>query len=278
LENTGTSNGHKLRWASEVERYIKQILRIVNATILIENLTDADVNDFVQARLTEGGGEYAINRALSIWRAMHRRARKKWKQRTQEIDWADFFTPETKRVRFITLEEVRRLMDALPPRLSLAVEWSLYTGCREAETFSLVWDDVHLDRGYATVVAKGGNIHTVWLSAHALDLLGRVERRGRYVFDRTNKRRAFNTALVRAGIADFCWHDLRHTHATWLRQAGAPVEVVQRSLGHADVATTMRYAHVDDSELRDALRQLPSIGTNTAKIVGFKPLKSQKKS
>lgn len=266
-------HGKKLRWASEVDRYIKQILDRVDPKLLVEDLCDADVNDFVQVRVREEGGEYAINRALSIWRAMHRRARKKWRQKTQEIDWTDFLNPETKRVRFITMEEVRRLLSFLPIHIALAVEWSIYTGCRESETFNLTWEDIHLDRGYAVVLAKGGRSHTVWLSEQAMDLLGRCERRGRYVFSKRNKRRAFEEALVKAGIDDFCWHDLRHTHATWLRQAGVALEVVQRSLGHADLATTQRYAHVADSELRDALRQLPSIGTTTAKIVSIKAKK-----
>ena len=269
-------HGHKLAWRSEVERYIKQILARVDPDMLIEDLTDSDVNDFVQIRVNEGGGEYAINRALSIWRSMHRRARTKWKQRTQVIDWTDFFNPESKRVRFLTMEEVRRLISCLPLHIGLAVEWSVYTGCREAETFNLTWDDVHLDRGYAVVVAKGGKSHTVWLSEQAMDVLGRCERKGRYVFSKKNKRRAFDQGMRKAGISDFCWHDLRHTHATWLRQTGAPLEVVQRSLGHADIATTQRYAHVADSELQEALRSLPSIGTSNAKIVSINTLKNKK--
>jgi integrase len=108
-----------------------------------------------------------------------------------------------------------------------------------------------------------------------MDLLGRVERRGRYVFDQRGQRRAFDLAKKKVGLEDFRWHDLRHTHATWLRQSGAPLEVVQRSLGHADLAMTQRYAHVDDSELQDALRKLPSLGGITPKIVSIKSRKRQ---
>jgi integrase len=268
-------HGQHLAWSSEVERYIQQILTRVDPHILIENLTDAEVNDFVQTRIKEGGGEYAVNRALSIWRSMHRRARTKWKQRTQVIDWTDFMNPESKRVRFLTIEEVLRLLECLPSRTALAVEWSVYTGCREAETFNLTWDDVYLDRGYAAVIAKGNKTHTVWLSEQAMDVLGRCERRGRYVFDKKNKRRAFEQALKKAGISDFCWHDLRHTFATWLRQAGAPLEIVQRACGHADLQTTQRYAHVADHELQEALRRLPSLAPGNAKIVSIKSLKSR---
>jgi integrase len=121
----------------------------------------------------------------------------------------------------------------------------------------------------------GGKTHTVWLSEQAMDVLSRCEHQSRYVFSKRNKRRAFDQGMKKAGISDFCWHDLRHTHATWLRQAGAALEVVQRSLGHADITTTQRYAHVADSELQEALRSVPSIGTSTAKIVRIKPLKNK---
>lgn len=268
-------HGHKLAWASEVERYIREILARTDPHRFIDELTDADVNDFVQKWVEEGRGDYALNRSLAIWRAMHRRARKRWRQKTKEIDWADFLNPEEKRVRHGTIEEMRALMDVSPPRLAVAIEWSLYTGCRQFETYGLTWDDIHLDRAQAIITAKGGHRHTVWLTEQAMDLLGRLERRGRYVFDPRGRRRAFDKAMAAIGLADFCWHDLRHTHATWLRQAGAPVEVVQRSLGHADIATTMRYAHVADSELQDALRKLPSLAAITPKIVNIKSKKTQ---
>ncbi len=277
FERYWQEHGKKLSptWASEVNRYAAAILGRVNPDMLIEELTDAEVNDFVQARVAEGGGTYAINRALAVWRGMHSRARKKWKQRTHVIDWTDFMNAESKRVRWLTPEEATRLLGALPPPLALAVEWSLYTGCREAETFSLMWGNVHMDRNHALVEAKGGREHTVWLSEQALDVLARTSgRRLGYVFDGTNRRRAFERGLEQAGIADFCWHDLRHTHATWLRQSGAALEIVQRSLGHAAISTTERYAHVADPELREALRRLPEIAPAGRKIVRHPAAKS----
>lgn len=267
-----TEHGSKLSplWANEIERYIDGILALVDKDILIEDLSDAEVNEYVQAYCErDGGGDYALNRSLSIWRSMHKRASKKWKQRTQEIDWADFFNDEDRRVRHITIDEARRLIDVMAPRTALAVEWSLSTATRKFETFGLVWDDVHLEAGNAIVTAKGGRRHTVWLSEQAMDVLSRCERRGRYVFDKRNARKAFEAAVKKSGLVDFRWHDLRHTAATWLRQAGTPVEVVQRILGHADIETTMRYAHVVDSEVQEAMRNLPTIGRE-AKIVSIR--------
>lgn len=249
-------------WASEVERYIKSILARVDPNLKIEDVTDADVNDYVQKHVTEGGGEYALNRALSIWRSMHRRARKKWRQKTQEVDWTDFFNEETKRVRAGTIDEMQQLLGVINPKTGVAVEWSLYTATRKFETFGLLWEKTSIAERKAVVTAKGGREHTVWLSDQAVDLLSRLERRGRYVFDATNARRNFDEAVAKVGLDDFCWHDLRHTSATWARQAGVPVEIVQRMLGHADLQTTMRYAHVVDVEVQEAVQKLPNLGVS----------------
>jgi len=108
-----------------------------------------------------------------------------------------------------------------------------------------------------------------------IELLTSIPGQGRYVFDRTNWRREWDRAIKRAGLGHLRWHDLRHTHATWLRQARVPLEVVQRSLGHADLQTTMRYAHVADFELQEALQKLPSLSTITDTVLSFNRAKSK---
>lgn len=256
-------------WASEVDRYCAQILERIDGDMLVSDLTDAEVNDFVQERVTEGGGTYAINRALAVWRGMHNRARTKWKQPTHAIDWSGFMNAEEQRVRWLTLEEAQRLIACLPQHVAIAVEWSLATGCREAETYGLRWDNVHMDRSYVMVAAKGGNRQIIRLTEQALDILARVPHGNGPVFDKCNQRKLFEEGLAAAGIEDFCWHDLRHTHATWLRQSGVALEVVQRSLRHTKITTTARYAHVADTELDEALRRLPSISPSQRKVIGI---------
>ena len=56
-------------------------------------------------------------------------------------------------------------------------------------------------------------------------------------------RRHWQPALKRAHLEPGTVHDLRHTYASWLRQAGVDLEVVQRLLGHATILTTQRYTH-----------------------------------
>lgn len=253
----------ELGWAHEVRRYLSQILDIIDPDLLLRDLSDAEVDAFVQARRATGGGRYAINRALAVWSGVHNMARRRWKQPTQVIDWSQFKSSEKKRVDHITPAQAVALIEALPEHIAQIVEWLLLTGCRRNEAFDLLWSDIDMDARTAEIRVKGGKQHRLYLNAHALALLSRIPPDRPRVFDTTNWRKHFARGCRVTGLDGLRWHDLRHTHATWLRQAGAPLEVVQRSLGHEQVATTTRYAHVADHELRDALHRLPTLSTHT---------------
>jgi integrase len=69
-------------------------------------------------------------------------------------------------------------------------------------------------------------------------------------------RRSFRSALKRAGIKDFRFHDLRHTFASHLIMKGADITTVKELLGHRDIKMTMRYAHLADDVKKDAVKLL----------------------
>lgn len=264
-------HGSKLRWSAQVEWHLRRITTHIEPSMALADLSNADVDSLVQKRKAEGAGDVAVNRTLAVLRSVHRRAQRRWDIEVRSISWSEYMTRETVgRTRWLTPAEAARLIECLPEHIRLAVEWSLYTGCRRSETYGLLWEKVDLERGEAVVIAKGGKEKIVFLSAEARAVLARCPHHGPRVFDPTNGRKIFDAALKKAKIGEFTWHDLRHTHATWLRQAGAALEIVQRSLGHAKITTTQRYAHVDDQEVRDALRKLPTLTTNTTNVFKLK--------
>ena len=71
--------------------------------------------------------------------------------------------------------------------------------------------------------------------------------------------RAWRLALKRAGIENFRWHDLRHTWATWQRQAGTPTHELQRLGGWKTSAMVERYAHLAPDQLAHAASRLNSM-------------------
>ena len=74
-----------------------------------------------------------------------------------------------------------------------------------------------------------------------------------------NIRCAFARALKKAGIKEFRWHDLRHTWATWQRQAGTPTHELQRLGGWRTGAMVERYAHLAPESLAVAASRLDSV-------------------
>jgi integrase len=187
-------------------------------------------------------------------------ARDAWDLPVGKINWKIHTRKEPReRVRFISPEEARRIHDELPPHIQLMFLWTLYTGCRLNETETLRWSRVNLDARTAEVDTKGGGTRFIQLSNEAMLVLSQCPRDRMYVFDTTNRRKLWEAALAKCQIADFRWHDIRHTHACWLGQRGVGLHVIQKSLGHSQITTTMRYLHAVSTDVQEANERLPTI-------------------
>jgi integrase len=72
-------------------------------------------------------------------------------------------------------------------------------------------------------------------------------------------RTAFARAVLQAGLADFTFHDLRHTFASRLVMAGVDLPTVKELLGHKDISMTMRYAHLSSGHKQAAVKKLEKV-------------------
>lgn len=130
------------------------------------------------------------------------------------------------------------------------------TGCRPIELLTLEWSNVHLDKRQFIVrnhYSKSKRTMYKYLNATAFNvLLERSEhRRGDFVFTNplTNMRyksfsKGFQLCKKRAAV-NCTLYDLRHTYASWLIQKGVGIYTIKDLLGHGDIDSTMRYAHLD---------------------------------
>ena len=155
------------------------------------------------------------------------------------------------KIRFLTKDEEKRLFEALPEYLKPMVVCALQTGMRRGEIFNLKWSNIDFDYGFIELLeTKSGKSRKIPISNTLMEVLGNIKRTSEYVFvnPETNKpyndiKKAWGSALKRAGIENFRFHDLRHTVATRLAESNVDLVVVKEILGHADIQTTMRYAH-----------------------------------
>lgn len=193
------------------------------------------------------------NRYLAMIRAILRRAALEW----EWIDRAPLIRlyPEPKRrVRWLSPEQVRVLLTELPEHLADMVKFSLATGLRQQNVVKLEWSQVDLKRSVAWIYAdqaKGGRDIHVSLNATAIGVLTKqIGKHPDRVFTYKGKpvhqvnTKAWKTALKRAGIDNFRWHDLRHTWASWLTQQGVPLNVIQEMGAWESSEMVRRYAHL----------------------------------
>ena len=230
--------------------------------------------------MIKGLAPYSIRYRLVLLSHAFKLAIRDWEWiRENPLERVSRVKVNNERDRWLTLEEENRLLDVCvigtptEPRYWLReiVTFALNTGMRQDEILSLKWPNVDLFRKTATVVrSKNGEKRTIPMNNRVFELLKlKAKVRGiksDYVFasrvgtkiHHRNLRRAFYQALERAEIEDFKFHDLRHTFATRLVQAGIDLYKVSRLLGHKDIKMTQRYAHHHTESLRDGVEVLDS--------------------
>ena len=158
-----------------------------------------------------------------------------------------------------------------PDRLTPMVTLALKTGMRRGELFDLLWGDVNLDRKFVTIrgeVAKSNNTRHIPLGPTAFETLElwKEQSPNTEAFDRVfpaddggrldNVRKSWANLLARAQIENFRWHDMRHDFASQLVMKSVPLNTVRELCGHANMNTTLRYAHLAPDHKQDAVSQL----------------------
>jgi integrase len=144
---------------------------------------------------------------------------------------------------------------------------ALSTGMRQGEIMGLMWDDVDLHRGRITLhETKNGERRVVPLAGKAMELLKqhakvrridtqlvfpgkvKIRRPGEFVtYKPMDLRTPWESALQKAGIEDFRFHDLRHSAASYLAMNGASLAEIAEVLGHKTLQMVKRYAHLSEA-------------------------------
>jgi integrase len=260
LNETSDKATHKedIRKLAWMDQYLgKLALNDINQDV-IDKIRSVKLNEVSKA---------TTNRYLALIRSILIRSRDEW-------EWIDkvpkirLFKESNSRERSLTFDQVKRLMHELPAHQRETVMFALATGLRQRNVLELEWSQVNLGLRHAWIhAAQSKNRKPIAIplndtAIHVLQRqLGKHETR---VFTYAGKplkaanTRAWGNALKRAGITDFRWHDLRHTWATWQRQAGTPTHELQRLGGWRTGAMVERYAHLAPEHLAIAAQRLDS--------------------
>ncbi len=252
------------RTGGEDRRKIERLIKPRLGRRLVAEVTMRDIEDFHRSKKATPN---QANRYLALLSKMFSLAIK-WEWRVNNPCQGIEKFPEEKRQRYLTADEISRLIEALaeyPHQTSVnAIRLLMLTGARRGEVLKATWDQFDLDRGEwlkPSSHTKTKLTHRVPLSPPAIELLTRIksEGLGDYVFpgkvaDKplTDVKRCWAAVCKKAELEGVRVHDLRHTYASILASSGRSLLVIGRLLGHTQPGTTSRYAHLYDDPLREA--------------------------
>jgi integrase len=285
FSKAGTPNHGGLLYSSKV------VLRLLPGRRALDEFTSHDLERFKRDRLAEGVKpqtlKHNLNLVLGAWKYA-----KKLGYQVSPLEMPKLRLPKSP-LRYLTDDEEARFLACLDPRregkgLRAYAERDdetkrcmqdaydlvvllLDTGARYSEIANIEWSRVNLDeRAVYLWRPKVQNEAVLYLTdrSHAILTRRHQQRSGPFVFaSRSGGARGYASqsirkALRRAGLADCRIHTLRHTHASRLIQNGLSVYEVREVLGHTDIKTTMRYAHLETrqvtSKARDVINRLNS--------------------
>jgi integrase len=272
--------------ADQGKRSLREDTRILKRYILpafgpdlrVRRLTTAMIGQYERQRAGKVSA-YTLANDLTVLRHMLRLG-KRWGYRDDVPEIAMPKKPAA-RERYLEEAEIDKLLTACAasrnPYLAAIVALALNTGMRKGELLGLTWERIDLTADYGLSArltlykTKSGKPRGIPLNHDAIATLAGLEAtpeaRVGAVFKRGNGaewgqvRTAFATALRRAGIEHFRFHDLRHTFASHFMMRGGSLYDLKEILGHSDIKMTARYAHLSPHHLRTGVERLKGLAT-----------------
>lgn len=271
---------HRGRWkprtAAEYGKQVEDYLIPAVGSIRVQDLSRADVGAFIRRY---GNRPILANRLLALLSAFCTAAVRAG-LRPDGVNPCRHFPrfKERSRTRFLTGEELTRLgtavtaaeaghwtdgagkrLPAAPWQSIAAIRLLAVTGCRRGEILDLRWAEVDLERGQLRLrdSKAGESIRPLSGAARAiLERLPRGEPEGRVLAGAKGRRHEIKPAWMAirrlAGLEDARLHDLRHTVASRSQHSGHSLLVTGSLLGHRNLQTTQKYAHLVASPVQEA--------------------------
>lgn len=220
---------------------------------------------------TKYRGRKLGNRTVNIHMGLVRKIMK-FAEKKKYIDDPKLQYPmlrEPKRLHaFLTPDEFKEIVKHMADELTLKrVKFGRCTGLRPKELAYLAWDDIDLKARMLRVQSKPGvgfiiktdEERDIPLNKQAVELLQDIPHKSRWVFSNGSKpildiRKSLRTAAVKAGIRKKVTQGmLRHTFASMLLLKGVDIRTLMELMGHKNIATTQKYLHGDNKQIRDAV-------------------------
>lgn len=276
----------KKRAASlEAEGYRLKALQKFFGSYGLMGISETEIVRYQSHRLQEGVKAVTVNDEVALLLRFLR-----WVQKQGHVEvvpTVERIPLQVIKVDVPSIEEVVRIIEALPPRLQPVVRFLAETGCRVGEALNLTWECVDEVGGYVEIRSREGwtpktqqSERRIPLNPDLLAMIRGLPKKGSYVFASPEPdkpigqfKRAFNTAVDKANIRrrgkriHLTPKVLRKAHASWQAQKGTDESVLQELLGHAKGSriTRQHYIRASDEAKEAAVIVLPVGGRKAGK-------------
>jgi integrase len=260
------AKGAKRSWKTDETLLRLHILPMLGR-VTLDEIDDRKVGELLQGLQSAGYSSGTLNRTTILIRYLFNQARRWGIPGVTDNPATDFkIIPDVCRERFLSIEELQRLIQSLDVDqnkvAAAAIKLLLLTGARRNEVTQARWEYVDWDKRRLLVpLSKNGKPRHIKLNDKAIDILKSHSRiaGNPFIFPSATTGKPcpslffpWSRIRERAGLADVRLHDLRHSFASFLVNDDVEIYRVQRLLGHANIRSTQRYAHLTESTLDDA--------------------------
>jgi integrase len=232
-------------------------------------ITPEIIEKYKAVRL-EKVGPAALNRELACLKHMYTKAIEWGYVKLNPVKKVKLLRELPGRLRYLLPEEAGKLINACPGDLRPIVVSALSTVMRKSEILNLKWPQADVKNRKITIInAKNNESRVIPINQTLYQELSALphNKKGGYVFTDKNGRplgdikKAFTSALKKAGIENFRFHDLRHTFASHLVMQGVNLKSDQQLMGHKDIKMTIRYSHLSPEYVQEAIEKLDNVWT-----------------
>jgi integrase len=262
---------NKASTARDARRIVEARIRPAFGQKRVSDLARSDIKKWHQSMKPM---PHEANRSLAYLSKMMSLASKDWGLRSDNPVLGLARYPEARRERYLTADEFRRLGSALAqadklgvetPAVIAAIRLLVLTGCRHSEIKTLRWQHVDLQGACLRLPDSKTGAKVVHLASSAVSVLAAIPRdpKNPYVIPGSvpgkhfvNLQKAWIRFRAEAGLPDVRLHDLRHSFASIGVASGMGLPIIGKILGHAQHATTQKYAHLSADPIRLATEKI----------------------
>jgi integrase len=294
-----TEHAQHLAADRNTEHHLKLLIEFFGKDKLITEINGDDVAKLVAWRRGHQSranatvsvliSAHTVNRTTETLRKLFTRC-KLWGVRFEhEPVWIKYMlSVPPERVRELSEDEAAKFDAEVRDDYAPFFKFARVTGLRLRECL-LKWSEVDWAAKQIRKPGKGGNMVQTHITSEVREILWPLRghhpvyvftymprRRGSTVPNENLERRPityggvssyFKLLRKRAGVVDFRFHDFRHDFGTKLLRATGNLKLTQKAMNHADIKSTLRYAHVLDSEVAEALERVAKSRTKSRRTL-----------